>query len=220
MTITVNTSASRPDFTLLGIVKSELDIDTAGDDALLANYIRRASKFVETYTGRKFARETVTETLPAYGNRKLLLTRRPIVSITYVKHNGTTISSTNYRVHDADAGVLWHNSGWTSSKLHRTVITQYPTGEADNDWEVKYVAGYITPGSTEGESNLPAEIEFATAQVAKAWYLSKDQNPNVKSQKVGDASETMFEQTGGGMTGIPPVALTILNNWRSIDISV
>lgn len=218
MSITVNTAASRKELVLLNTIKDELGITGSGQDGLIASYIKRASAMVESYTGRRFARETVTETLAGSGTPRLLLTRRPIVSITYVKLDGSTQSSTSYAIDDADGGILWKNEGWSPSHITSSFITTRPSGYNQRDWEIKYVAGYITPGSTEGESNLPADIEFATAEIVKAWYLARTDNPNIKSQRVGDSSETKFTETG--MFGMPPVAQTVLSRWRDVDIAI
>jgi len=215
--ITVNVAASVSEMALISTIKDELGITTDTDDAVLANYVRRASALIERYTGRKFARETVTETMPAFGSRRMLLSRRPIVSITHVKLSGTTQSSTSYSIEDADAGILWRANGWSPTTQYNSFITTHPSGDGRLDWEVKYVAGYIMPGSTAGECTLPADLEFATCEMVKSWYLSKSDNSDIASQRVGDSSETRSQTMESW--GIPPIAQTLLSRWRSADIT-
>jgi len=217
MSITVNTSAPHRELTLIEVVKSELGITGSSHDGLLANYIKRASDFIVSHTGREFVRETVTELLPAKGSRFMTLSRRPIVSITQVKLDGSTISSTTYSIDDANAGIVFREDRWTNTGITTSFITTRPSGDGRRDWSIKYVAGYITPGSTEGESNLPSDIEFACAEIVKAWYLSRTENANIKRQRVGDASEEKFDITES--RGIPPIALSVLDKWRSVDLT-
>lgn len=221
MTVTVTSAAPTNKLTTLELVKRELAITSNTDDKLIWDYIQQASDFITQYTGRKFARENITETLAARGSPSLVLERTPVVSITSVALKtstaSSTISSTKYDIQDSDAGVIFKEDGWTATTLYILDIERTPTRFGKLDWTIIYVSGYITPGSTQGDRTLPYDVERACVDIVKSWYLRRSFDPNVKSQRTGDASETLFESQQGTV-GIPPSSLSVLDRWKRADI--
>ena len=215
MPITVNTAADDQRLTTLSRVKLELGISNNDSDQLLNGYIKQASDLITRYTGRVFAEETVTETLPSNGDPILVLERTPISSVTQIKYDGSTVSSTEYLIQDPEAGILFKENGWTSTILYVSHITRWPTRFGKYDWSVQYVAGYKLPNSS--APDLPEDVERACLDTVKAWYHDREENPNVVSQKTGDASETRFKSADGS-AGVPPVTLKMLERWRRVDI--
>jgi hypothetical protein len=109
-------------------------LNTTNDEEL-RRYIDVATEIVERYCGKAFRRQTITTT-PAGGEFYYLL-RPPVLSITSVVIDGTTLSPSAYRV-NKNSGVL------------QLVTT---TGIYVDSMTVTYVAGYVDP---------PAPVRHAT----------------------------------------------------------
>jgi hypothetical protein len=216
MTVTVQTPAVHKELTTLLSVKNELGITGSSSDRELISFIEQASDWIGSYCGRTFAKETVVETRDASGGLFMVLTRRPIITITQVTLDGSTISSTTYTIDDANAGLLFRSIGWTSTQLGRHYVEKFPLLHGKRDWSFTYTAGYVTPGSTDSQRNLPYDIEMAAVQLTKALYVARRDDPMVIKQVVGEASETRANSQGWG---VPPTVIRSLDKWRSIDIA-
>ena len=110
MALTVTVPASTKLLTQLGTLKRELDLEADdSNDAYLSDLIDQATAFIESYTEREWARETVIETKGSLHPRQpwMTLERTPIISITQVTLNGSTISSTTYTIEDPDGGLVF-----------------------------------------------------------------------------------------------------------------
>ncbi len=214
MALTITTEASTVKLTSLEFIKSELAIDDQDSDLQLRRFIDQASSFIPSYTNRVFCKETVIETLGANGDAILILERTPIVSISAISFDGTTISSTTFSIEDADAGFLFRDVGWQDTQIWRSDITLRPTHRFRKKWSVSYTAGYVCHGSTQGDQNLPADIERAATDLVKSWYLSREQDSNVKRERTGDASETRFDNKESA--GLPPGVMRLLAPYRRL----
>ena len=60
-----------------------------------------------------------------------------------------------------------------------------PNSEYDH-FNVEYVGGYAEPGITTTEIELPRDLEQATLEIAKSWYLSRKRDNSIVEKKVGD----------------------------------
>jgi len=215
MTVTVTSPAANKRLCRLADLKRELDL--IGDityDKLLFDMITQASDYIVRYTGREFAKETISETLPARGGFKLVLTRTPIVSITQILKSGIVVDSSTYSIDDAEAGILFRKSGWTDTSFTESFITAWPSSEGRRDWQVDYVAGYVLPEDPSGSSNLPGDIQRACILLAKTWFLDRKSNPDIQSVRIGDAEETRFSRS----SGIPPTVQKLLDPWKRVYI--
>jgi len=223
MTVTVTTPAVHKEFTTLNVVKDEMLITGSSEDAVLVDMIRQSRDLIVRYCNREFARETIQETLDSDGTVNLMISRTPLVSITQIKDDGTTISSTLYSIDDADAGIIFRESGWTTTQLWGHNIEAFPIHQGRRDWEVTYVGGYIMPGSTEGTVTLPYDLERASIDIIKSKFYQRGDDPTIQSEKVGDASITRFPNPSlksgdPKVAGIPPLTLTILDSWKRITV--
>ena len=217
MAITITTPASSVRLTSLEFVKAELDLVDTTQDLELRRIIDQASSFIPSYCNRPFARETLTETLGANGDTILILDRTPIVTINQITFDGTTIGSTTFSIEDADAGFLHREVGWQDTQIWRNRITLQPIHRTRKKWSVGYTAGFICHASTQIEDpNLPEDIERAATDLVKSWHLSRSENPNIKSQRTGDASETLFDGTAQGQGGMPPSVVRLLAHYRRL----
>lgn len=222
MGVTVNTTGTIDTrLTTIENVKLHLGIEEsdAEHDDLLAYLIDAASATIVGHTHRDFARVNVTEKVPGSGTPKLLLTRRPLISITSVTYGdstaGSTVSSTSYAIDDADAGILFKKTLWADTSIYHSFIEQTPLYHGRRDWVVQYTAGYILPNSTATQT-LPRDVEHACVMLVKSWFLGRGEDPNVKFQRTGDAAESKFDQ--GSDLGIPPLVKTLLAKWRTLDV--
>jgi hypothetical protein len=152
--VTVSTIAPSLKLTTVTRVKSELGLTSTSDDALLSDIVDRASDAVESYCHRTFAREVVSETLPGYGGIHLQLARTPVITVSSVTQNSSTITSTDYSIADPHKGWLYRRSGWgwtaqTYEGLHSTwawLDQGFPMpGQEEPNFTAAYTAGFILP---------------------------------------------------------------------------
>lgn len=214
MTLTVSVQPKATDLTQLDTVKDELQLSTTAtsDDDFIEQLIDEASDFIATWTGRTFGKATYIETLDANGGLFLMLAKTPVVSISLVTDDGTTISSTTYEIDDADAGILFRETGWRSTQLSFHNIEAFPLHEGKRDWSVTYVAGWDTPGST-ATRTLPYDVERACIDIVKTNYLRRHEDTRIRHQSVDETFEILVKES------LTPSALRILERYRQINIA-
>lgn len=169
--VTVTSAATNRRLTTLARVKSELAITGNGDNEALETKIDEASEAIESYLGRRLARETVSEVFRLHCSVLWLqLDRWPVTTLTSITEDTTVLTvSTDYEV-DFDAGrVRRICSGYA------TWWTAYPSTT------VVYVAGYVLPGDA-GTRTLPYDIEAAAVKLVTGSWLAKTRDPMVKRQ--------------------------------------
>jgi hypothetical protein len=172
--LTVVTSASTYDLTILSTVKAELGITDRESDAALTGYIRQASDTVMKFCNRVFAPETVSETFRLKcRTEELVLTRIPVTAIGSVVENGETLDAADYEL-DAENGALL--------RLCDDVEACWPHGKIT----VVYTAGY------ELLNGLPYGIERAAILLVKQYASAGDCDPMVRSEIVDGAGETQY----------------------------
>ncbi len=128
----------------LSQAKAHLNIASTDHDDELRSFIDVVAATGESYTGRVFGRRTVTDILDG-GWPQVVLTARPVMSVTSVAVNGEALDASGYRL-KADAGIVERISGysrgtWTSGYANITVT---------------YLAGYALqpPADTQGALEL------------------------------------------------------------------
>lgn len=212
MTITVLTPATSKRLTTIYAVKEELRLDQDDEtpDPHLGRLIDQASAAVERFTARVFAKETVKEELPATGRVTLLLSRTPIGTITSVKIDGDAI--TDFSIRDADAGVLFRKAEWPTSEFSGHNIESFLTGETKNIVEVQYDGGYVLPGAEETLTpTLPADVERACIETVKGWWLARERDPAIQSEKIGSFWSATYKAGE-----VPDSARALLTPWRRL----
>jgi hypothetical protein len=202
--LTVTVAATSRRLATETALRDEVNASTEPAASRVGYLLDQASGAVESYCGRTFARETVSETF-RYGwgcaPDVLRLARRPIVSITSITEDGTALASDG-REFDADAGLLWRLQDdsrirWTARKI--TVV---------------YVAGYLLP--EQANPTLPADIIRATLITGAAMFAAIGRDPLLRSESVdGVASASYLDPRG---TGVPPQAAELLAPYREIRI--
>lgn len=208
MGITVTIAATSTSLTTLDAVKRDLGLTTADDDLVLEAMIARASSAISRETRRTFGAETVTETLDGSGSRLLSLARTPIIGISSITEDGTTVSASEYNIEDAEAGAVYRLNGWgRASGLRMWGTEAYASGYIlpgyrDLRYSVTYQAGYVLPG--EASPTLPGAVERACIETVKSWYFARDVDPALTSIQSG---QLRVAYKGNDTSSTPPGSL-------------
>lgn len=210
MTITVTAAAES--LLLTTVPRLQVELDETGNEVELEILIAEASAAVERFTDRPFAKERVTETLEGFNRPKMILGRTPIVTVHEVQFKDTTVTSTSYSVDNAKAGVMFRKTGWLTTELLTQHIVLQPIGIGTRDWSFDYTAGYVLPSfSSTEDRDLPYDIERAVIETAKAWRRSRDRDPTIKSEKIGDFWAASYKDQM-----LPDRVVSLLEPWRRI----
>lgn len=189
-------------------VKTELQIVTVAEhDVFLNMLIEQASDAIVSYCNRPFAFAELREHVAGDDTSFLTLSRTPIVGVTSILMNNQPIL--DYRILDADAGILQRVQGWFAEGESRWwSVVHAPVSKPH--YIVTYTAGYVLPGDT--GRNLPGVIERACIDTVKSWFLARERDPVIKSEKLGD-----WQASYGGMystDGLPASVAQMLSSWR------
>jgi hypothetical protein len=124
------------DLTTLGNVKDWLNAGSSvayppGDDALLARLITSCSAFIQSFLSRSLIPATYVERVNGNNQPQMYLQNRPVVSVTSVVMDGTTIQPSN----PAPTGFGWLNdeaqvylNGWYFRRGFQNVTITYVGG--------------------------------------------------------------------------------------------
>lgn len=157
-------------------LKSHLGITDASQDTYLGDLLSRATGFIETYTGRKFAvgTQTLTDELYECQGRIVWLRAVAVEGVTTVKVK--TAQSDDYETLDADT------YEWTTR------------GRLDLPFQYDYVQVTYDVNS----SGVPADIEEACLMLAADKYKNNGSHGPVKREEIGDLT---FEYQADGSSG-------------------
>lgn len=184
-------------------------------DAHLSNLIRRASRWVESYVGYPPTLQSYQETVASFGMRTMKLARTPVTAVDRVfdatdTGTATVLTATEFRVEDADAGLLSRDIGWpwSATLQGRNLSLAIPLepapvpGDEYKPWLVDYRAGWTYGGVDTGSSNwstangttstgrtLPEDVEAAALLRAQAMYEGIDLD-GVVAERLGDIEVT------------------------------
>lgn len=198
--------------TLLETAKTELGLSGTASDAVVERLINGASEAIERYCRRSFARATVTsERVKGYAGPRLLLERTPIVSVTSIIINGSTIDAAGYYIEKAEAGVLYRPAGWewTAQTQVGSIIQEPSPGTEEGLYLVTYVGGYQTPAQG-GTRTLPYDLEQACLECVTNFYRGRGKHQALETETEEGKAEPW---TGASLT---PGARKLLNPYRRI----
>lgn len=193
--ITVTTPATNSKLIDVAIVRNVLGIDGTGEDEALGAYIDRASDVISRHCKRVFGLETVVEQFrPDQCLAELILSRFPVVEITSIVEDGTTLAAADYEVNKAN-GCITRLHGdrpcyWSTLKIVAT-----------------YSAGYTLP------AEAPQALQQACLQLVKAYYLGADRDPLIRSESVTPMSSASYF---GGSDYLPPDVIGLLGQFRNL----
>lgn len=201
--------------TTLATVKAELGLTgSAENDSVLERLINAASDAAERYCRRSFSRATVTdERVKGFARPRLMLARTPVVSVTSITINGSTVDSAGYYIESAEAGIVYRKAGWQSTALPAAglVVQDLEPGTEEALYLCTYVGGYQTPGQG-GTRTLPYDLEQAVLDtVVNLW---RNRGKYVGLQTEGEAQG---DATWRGFV-IPGPARHVLNLYRRISV--
>lgn len=208
----------------LADVKTELGITVSTFDTTLERMIEAISQQIANYCRRTLHYTRTadeSEDLAGFNESNLTVSRAPIVSITSITLDGSTIDSDAYEISDADAGLIYREDGWvwTASFIITTAPERYP-GSEDKDYTVAYRGGYVTANQVVLDNtltrNLPYDLEDAAIRMVAMRYLGQGRDLALASEKIGQAAETYRAgaSTSGSAAGIPDETRAILDRYR------
>lgn len=195
-------------FALLDDLKSDLGISGSASDSKLERRILAASELIESWCGRRFRYQSVVENVKGEGWPSIAVSRLPVVSITSIVLDGSTIPSTAYSLVDAEAGRIFRVDGWAwTAALIATASPERVTGTEERAFVVTYAGGYVLPNDSNqapyaSPVMLPNAIVEACLQWATELHLAAGTRGDVVQEQVGDASiayaaNSIEERRGG-----------------------
>lgn len=204
--LTVTGAATERKLTTAAALRAEIGASTSeASDARLDDLILRASRAIESYCGRTFAKETLSEVFRCPYGPLLALTRYPVATLTSVTEDGTVLDGTAYET-DTVAGRIYRLSSdaricWSAAKV--TVV---------------YDAGFILPPT--GGSTLPPDVEAAALKLAAGLHFGAARDPLIKGESA-DGIGSVDYWVGGtpGASGeLPPDVLALLASYRAFSV--
>lgn len=206
MSITVETAATTTRLTTVETVTAREEVDAETDPATVGRLIDAATRAIERFCNRTFARQTYIERIDGNASRDLLLRNSPIIGTPTIVADSTPVI--DFEVGDASAGILYREAGWlTSGDTYWFAEGDYLPTTNGMRYTVTYEAGYKLPG--EDDSTLPYDIEQACIETVVYW-LVRNPDVNVRSHKVDDLMITYAEGMSADHEGIPPIARSML----------
>lgn len=203
--------------TTLSDVKAMLGITDTIQDVRLENLINRVSAMIAHYCDRVFTRSTyAAETHPGTNRQELILRQWPVVSVTSVAVNGTTLAATEYEVKPQDQamGAIYKAGGWNQNAAYVTGLT-LDTWAVGRDYSVTYIAGYWMPGDVTtapadphyvvgDPASLPLDlVSLCETMVAAANTAYKYQALGLKRITEGGLTYEWGAASGYGTHGLP-----------------
>lgn len=210
--LTVVTPPATTTLCKLSDVKEELGIASSdtSHDSILNRLIAEASEIIQGAISRDLGLATYRETVPGFGSNYLMLSRRPIVSVSSVSYNGAAI--TDYTIEDAKAGMLYRRFGWmwTAAAIYHLDSGIAPSSE-DPSFQVDYVAGYSLPN--DGTPNLPLVFQRCAIETVVDWYTVAGESMRIQSKSVNGLTITYAKEAQE--KGLPLTVLCRLDKLKA-----
>lgn len=195
----VVTAATNIKLTTAAAVEDDVGITLDAD--WVSAVIDECSQLIASHLNRVLAQEVFRETLRhTVGEDCIVLSRYPVVSISSIVDNGTTLTTDDYEV-DKTIGVIWRLSGDS--------VINWPKGKV----VINFTSGYVLPGET--GRNLPFDIERACKELVKARLYAKGRDPALKSLVLPNVEETEYWINKGSL---PPEIAGMVDPYRAIKI--
>lgn len=209
-------------------------VASTGEINYLGQLVQRASAWAETYIGYPLGLQVYSESVAAFGGRRLMLSRTPIRAVLRLLDSTTTsaansLGSSEFIIEDREAGFLARDQGFSWTEMNLISAGDFNLGLTGallpnlerKSWLVEYVAGYAPLGglstdspayttqwSTSTGSTLPDDVRHAVTLKAVEMQM----NPlGVVSRRVGDlAVDYLSARPGsGGVERLTPAQLLL-----------
>ncbi len=143
--------------------------DTTKDN-IIKMLINASSGAIEQWCNRKFKKQTHAEYHRGHGRQRLLLDQSPVVSVTSVELNSAALDSAEYEIEDADAGILYRETGWPWKGYSVGLVGE--PGVSTRNIKVVYVAGYVLPkdATADNPRTLPWALEMACWKLVEYYF--------------------------------------------------
>ncbi len=195
--------------TTIAAVEEALSIDAGQQDESLARLINAASDQIRRFCNRRFFFAAgIVELVTAHGTPNLIVSRRPITTITQITFDGSLVSSDDYKSTTvekfAEAGIIFNRSGWFwAANRVRNIARDVAPGTEDPLYEVTYDGGWITPAQDNANNSLtrdlPFDLEQAAIDLAVHLWRSRPRDENIKSEKLMSWAATYRETPKEGI---------------------
>lgn len=162
----------------LAEAKAHCRIDGSDEDALIEGLIAAANDYVERYTGRSFAVQTLRLTHDDFAD-DLMLPRGQVQSVTHIKYDDTagveqTLPTAYYTLDNVDHPAwIVLNSGYSWPEVL----------DAVNAVRVTYVAGSATP---------PAPVKQAMLLLIGQWFNQREAAGDKQTYSMPNAVEALL----------------------------
>lgn len=207
------------DLTLPATVAAELGVTAS--DPKLPRYVSVMSDAVRRFINRPRVHygAGIVEMVRSFNRHRLVLAVTPILGNVAVQFDdGTVVSTADYSIEDADAGLLFRSGGWpyTGSLRPGLLYADRDPGSERASVQVTYDAGWVTPAQAASSSwsgpvrSLPYDIEEACVQGCVALYRRSGEDARVQSESLGDYSVSYLQN----VSHLPPTALALLEPYR------
>lgn len=197
-------SAQSINFITLSEVKARVGITGTSEDTYLEGLISSVCQHVEFYIRRPVRWRKVTETIlkPLPGN--IVLSTRPVVAVTSLTIDGSTVGSQTYTL-DGSSGIIYPTDDDIVFSDTRKIV-------------VVYRAGY-TP------TEIPDALKHAAIEWVKALRFERNRDPAVSSERADNvgtinyvwgasaASEAQLISSGRHGGTAPVTVAALLNSY-------
>ena len=209
MALTISVPAASRELVTLGAVRDELNVRDDSQDSILTDLIADASRVIEEYCERTFAKQTYVETLQGTGGVNLVVSVLPIVSVSEITKSEVVVDSDTYTIQEPELGEIYSENGWEWYGGWTRGINLHPLpGTGKYTFQVTYVAGYNLPNDV--SADLPYQIIRAAMITVKDWFQNKARNVSVKSMQTAGATFVY------DVSHIPAPALRLLSKWCAV----
>ena len=142
-------------------------------EEIIVLLINKASSWIERQVGRHLGLDTYIQKYEANGSQELVLLEYPIVSIEYIKENGSVVDPSLYDYSQGgNVGVVYRDDGWLKKGYHSGLANDIIA--LKRAIEVSYSAGYILPkdATAEKPQTLPADLEGLVWEIVSQAYTN------------------------------------------------
>jgi hypothetical protein len=215
-TIVRAVAAAQTALTLRDTIKSDLKISGTNEDTYIDEAIARASAMVCSHLkipmaddgSRTLASEELIQTFTLREHHrnmtKLVLARRPVTAIAYIKENDVELTDQQYEIEGRN-GVL--------TRLRGLGFHQECFWRCHIKIEVRFTAGWLLPDQG-ADRTLPYDIESAVVDIVKGMRAARTRDPLLKSLDVQDIDAREYWVGGLGQGGLPPDIQAKLSAYR------